>query len=669
MPGLEKLERLFAGSKRKERGPNKTTQPQRPAALVLRQQPSSPVFPSPSFLRPTSIHMTPRDAQIDGPERERGRSRSVPHLQEIPHKCSPAASSLTAKNDRPCSSTSNTPTTSLRRQTSRSTPSSVRQARFRFPEDSLFRNSELSRHVVQKSAGSRTQSPRGGSLEDREEKGLLGWNPKHISLFFNPKDFHISPDEDGGDSKDNGVVPTLLPSPNLIRAPLLPESWEETSQETHAEDGHRPPLPSHPGPRLPTSMGQKPQSLDDQPPYVPSPSSETDEDEPRPSICRSVSMTALSSRYSSTYTNPDIVLPLSNFNPLRSRLSFRESWYYGLEERNPRISVSRPRDGVPRSRLLRKSASTSTLSKLASEIAKDHTLTEPTFDDFYALSDDDIAESLPPTPGTDARVPPTPPPKELSNLIRKSRLPPPLIVEEPSIEAAIGEITPPYTPIHDHGHALALPYSLITPQDKLGAKGAADLASKYNFAVVYILSLWPAVEGVCLDPSKLLGDAGEAKEPQVNDALGLEHTLTPTNQPQTTGRLLAAYGLNECASPFEIMTKNHMSALNCNRWKEYHTADVSAEELSRGLMRPIYSDYVAVPAPPVPADTVPIEHPNNRGILFAAFIKPTSREVIPMNKSPEQERLLDQLYLDAQDLVKDLCDDPSALGLRSLPRS
>ncbi|TGJ83573.1 hypothetical protein E0Z10_g5191 [Xylaria hypoxylon] len=273
-------------------------------------------------------------------------------------------------------------------------------------------------------------------------------------------------------------------------------------------------------------------------------------------------------------------------------------------------------------------------------------LKEPTFDDFYALSDDDIAESQPVTP--DARAPPTPPLKDTPNSYRKSRLSQAVTSRNITFKPVQEEITPPSTPTNCH--LLTLTYSPANPQDALGALWAAELARKYDFAVVYVLSLWPVGGDRRLDVST----TAITSEATPTNVTVRERSVAPAKATKISGRLLAAYGLNEVPSPFEIVTDTHLAALNCDYWNEYRNVDARPDDISRGWIRPFYSDHAPVLAPSGATSGLSNGHPKNRGIVFAAYSKQTFNPVIPMRSSPKQALLLRQLHSDAKALVEAL---------------
>ncbi|KAI8954780.1 hypothetical protein F4801DRAFT_449649 [Xylaria longipes] len=634
--GFEKLERLFTGSRRKGRGRQKTTKQQK-ASIITTQRPSSPVFPSPPYLRPTSTHMTPRNAQIDSSEWEKGRSQSVPTLQEVLHKRSSAASSITIVN-RSCRSDASAPSLRLSGRNSQATS---RSSRYRFPEDSLFKSNRPLRISEDsgKAGVSREQSPRSRATEPQ---GLLDWSPKHISLLFNPLEFKALSSDGPLEPRSDGSESTLLPSPDFAPFPLPP-----TSHKLVDEPG-RPTLP-HPS-FSPRSSVQKPTLNLREPslssygiPLLDSPSApNNDGDKRKPTIHRSMSLNTMAPSHLNTMRMAPIAASSMNTNSnFRGRRNVRETWGDRLED--PQFVSGPPSsdsEGIPFPKL-RKSASTSTLSNLTSQVSKDRVLKEPTFDDFYALSDDDIAESRPPTPA------PLTPAKNIHGSHRSSRPPQAQASQHVTLKAKRQEITSPDTPTYCH--LLTLSYSPTNPIDTLGALRAALIARKYDFAVLYVLSLWPLGGDRCLDvPATTV-----ASEPEPAEGTATKRPASARG-PKISGRLLAAYGLGEVPSPFEIATDTHLAALDCDRWNEYRNVDAGPNDISRGWIRPFYSDYTPVSVSSKATGSPSNDHPKDRGIVFAAYSKQTLNPLIPMIASPEQELLLQHLYTDAKNLVEAL---------------
>lgn len=448
--GFEKLERLFTGSRRKGQGRQKTTKQQK-ASTITTRRPSSPIFPSPPYLRPTSTHMTPRNAQIESPEWEKDRSQSVPTLQEVLHKRSSTASSITIVN-RPSRPDASAP--SLRRR-SRDPQITSRPFRFRFPEDSLFKN-DRSIHTsgdFGKKGVSREQSPQSRVTEPQ---GLLDWSPKHVSLLFNPLEFTASSGDSLWELRSDGTESTLLPSPDFVPFALQSAGHELVDKPS------RPTLP-YPSfsPRNSVqklAVNPREQSVSSYgKPILNSPSTSNNNDKRQPGIHRSMSLNTTVP----SYLNTAHMAPMNTNSNFRGRRNVRETWGNRLED--PRFFSTLPSsdsEGMPHPKL-RKSASTSTLSILTPQTSKDSVLKEPTFDEFYALSDDDIAESRPPTPVT--------PEKKIHNTYWHSRLPQSQASQHVAFESKGEEITPPDTPI-DYS-LLTLSYSPTHPNDTLGRFG------------------------------------------------------------------------------------------------------------------------------------------------------------------------------------------------------
>ncbi|KAI1422656.1 hypothetical protein F5Y12DRAFT_602919 [Xylaria sp. FL1777] len=637
--GFEKLEQFFTGSRRRGRGRQRATQqPQKPPILANRR-PSSPMFPSPSYLRPTSMHMTPRDAHIDGPGEDMSRTQSVPTLREALNKRSSVTSTVTIVN-RP--SRSDASASSLQRS-NKNSPTKPRSSRFRFPEDALFRN--------RRPIGSSGDGDRNDALQEQSqslrntETGLLDWTPTHISLLFNPLDFEASPSGQACEPENNGTEFRLLPSPDFAPSTLSPDS-DMPSDNLGLQTIPHPSLSSQNSVHKLTldlrqqSLSSGGKSLID---YIPA--FDADKVSQKPSINRSMSLNGLTPLRSTTTRAALMDFSSSgNISNIKRRRSARETWGDRLGDPKLRSHLKSKSEGVPRSKL-RRPASTSTLSISTSQICKYGVLKEPTFDDFYALSDDDIAESQPIT--RDVRVPPTPPVKDIRNSYRKSHLSQNLTSRRNTFKPVQEEITPPSTPTNCH--LLALTYSPTNLRDTLGALRAAELARKYDFAVLYVLSLWPVDGDRRLDVSNTTVESG----PKPTNTTAMGGFVASTKVTKINGRLLAAYGLNEVPSPFEIVTDTHLAALNCDYWNEYRNVDARPDDISRGWIRPFYSEYI--PTSPSRATGGPFnEHPKNRGIVFAAYSKHTFNPVIPMRTSAKQALLLRQLYSDAKALVEAL---------------
>ncbi|KAI1156162.1 hypothetical protein F4825DRAFT_346773 [Nemania diffusa] len=649
--GFETLERLFTGSRRRERARRKAAQQQKPSMITSRR-PSSPIFPSPPYLKPTSTQMTPRNAQVDGPENDTDRSQSVPSLQEALHNrssTSSASSSITIVN-RP--SQSDASTSSLRRR-SKNSQTSSRPSRFRFPEDSLFKN----HRAMGKSGGfGRTPVLREQSSQTSATtpQGLLDWTPKHISLLFNPLDFKSSASDPLLRPWSDNTESTLLPSPDFVSSTLSPEGQELVDQPSSSvitQPSNLRSISMQKSSLDSTKESDKSSSYGKQLLSSPPVSGGADNNW-KPALQRSVSLNGLTRSSPNTLrTTPKNSSLMRTGSTLRDSRNVRETWGSRLEDpRSSGVLTNNSED--TRQPKLRKSASTSTLSISTPQTPEDCILTEPTFDDFYSLSDDDIAESRPPTPAYDDDTPPSPPAKKTPNSRRSSRLSRPPTSQNLTFKPTQGEITPPDTPTDCR--LLTLTLSPSSPQDTFGALWAAELARRYDFAVLYVLSLWPVGANDWADSSTYT----PASEPTPTIGTVTERFASPAKGSKIRGRLLAAYGLNQVPSPFEIITDTHLSALDCDHWNEYRNVDARPNDISRGWIRTFYSDYTPVSTPVRATGHSSDSYPKNRGIVFAAYSKQTFNPVIPMRASPQQELLLTQLYSDARTLVEALVQQP-----------
>ena len=643
--GLEKLEQLFIGSRRRVRKRQRPTQEQQDASVVANRRPSSPMFPSPSYLRPTSMQMTPRDAVIDGPESDISRSQSVPTIHEVLMKRASVTSSITIVDQPRRSDASSSPL----RPSTKGSPTKPRSSRFRFPEDSLFKNRQPigSPGSCDKNNVSREQSPHSRSAE----AGLLDWRPTHISLLFNPLDFKASPTSHQLESGSTTTAPALLPSPDFAPAMILPDNGEFVDNDSQQAFACRSLLSHEPVHKLTTNL-RKP-SLSSRGETITNcvPAFDADEVSQKPAIHRSMSLNGLAPlRPRTAGAALTSFSPSGNISNLKNRHSVREARGKRLGDHQFCSSTASNGEYAPRIKL-RRSASTSTLSDPTSKPPRHGVLKEPTFDDFYALSDDDIAESQLLT--VDASTPPTPPRKNVRDSYRRSRVSQNPTSRYNTFKPVQEEITPPTTPTRCN--LLALTYSPINSRDTLGALRAAALARKYDFAVLYVLSLWPVGDDRC--PGALTTALKSAAKTM--DTVAIGGSPASAKVTNISGRLLAAYGLNEVPSPFEIVTDTHLAALNCDYWNEYRNVDARPDDISRGWIRPFYSEYTPVSSSPRAINGLSGEHPKNRGIVFAAYSKQTFNPVIPMRTSAKQAVLLRQLYCDAKALVETLIEQSS----------
>ncbi|KAI0594115.1 hypothetical protein F4775DRAFT_461192 [Biscogniauxia sp. FL1348] len=656
--GFEKLEKFFGGSRRKEKMRRRVSQQKKIAAIP--RQPysrSSPIFPSPSYLRPMSMHMMPREAQVDGYEKEKGRSQSVPNAQDEARRCSSIASSITAVDTAHiCNERDPSRSMSRRTKKARDLQTTPVQSHFRFPEDSLFKHDEPGRTSGATTVGTPLEaSPCSGpTVQSTTEKGLLDWTPKHISLLFDPLDLSMSFDRKEK-STDTAAQSLLLPSP--VFATPAEHTTENDSKRNDASL-------LHPRSRLPEDISTQISTLfppkQPLPPfdtqYLDSPPASDDGgNTPTLSLERSVSLSAPSSPHTDFTPRTSIETTLSgDIEAINVKNSTRETW--GNRSQDPNVPIYSPTtisDATLRSRLVWKSASIATLSLVTPGALQEHILREPTFDDFFALSDDDIAESRPATPSPTMCIPSTPPPKNspIHHENKGLRQQTPVSSNTRNPTPTTGEITPPCTPTGPQ--LLPMTWSPPTPRDTLGAIWAAELAAKYNFAVVYVVSLWPEEGGDSLDPSR-------RSPPQCGVYKSHNQNVSPHHRhSKITSRLLAAYGLNGIPPPFRMVTDISINALNHTTWTEHRNPAPGPCDITHGWIRSYHTDYVPVSSPIEPSSTSAGNDRMNRGIVFAAYVKKTSNSVVPVETSPEQNAILEDLNIDAKALVDTLVDSSS----------
>lgn len=269
----------------------------------------------------------------------------------------------------------------------------------------------------------------------------------------------------------------------------------------------------------------------------------------------------------------------------------------------------------PRSRSsLSRSSSSSDLSQMSVSTS---ILQEPDFNDFMALSDEDIAEPdvISPLgqivqPGNAA---PAPSPSIPSGL--------------PSLEASrprsLLTLTPPYA----SKPAAAAAYE------------AAKIAAQYDFDLVYIVNLWP--------------DLSRPRSLSMNsEASGLG---TMKSSHHMTGRLLAAYGLENVKSPFQISSQVHTKILRSEGWIEYRSQEARSDEFARGyacnFMTGQFSRSNSIDSMSS-ADAESLAPKVDRGLVFAAYRKP--RPDGSLRCSDEAE--LESLRVKAEALVEMLID-------------
>ncbi|KAI1376206.1 hypothetical protein F4677DRAFT_84729 [Hypoxylon crocopeplum] len=643
--GLERLERFFNGSRKRDRDRGA-----RLRDLSIASSPPNPEdglsFPSPSFMHPTSKHMRPREEAVAWARMVKERSQSLPDPHNKMRRRSSIGSISTVTNHR------HHPSDPIRRllisTNSAEDPAHLQKlSRFRFPEDSLFKNAstEASHNDLEK------ESTYEHTLQERRAENILDWCPQRISSLFNSLDLETSIDDRLAKSTDDVAV-TLVPKPSpTLSAPPSPRT-KVTSivipprQSSRKSNERTIPDLTIPVRRLSPSPFQRPHP--DSPP-----ASDGEDEYPGVSFKQPTSVKGLASPIEFTPRQSTGYFPRDDTDVIVRRQSVRESWGTRLEDPVIVCTALDESPCTPQTRPVRKSASEASLSTITRYSTIYNDLREPALDDFYALDDEDVAEPIPTTPELEADVPPTPPPKDSPKTpmgrSRSTRHGP--IAPTAAINFASGELTPPRTPTHSQ--FLTLTYSPTIASGVLGATWAASIASTYNFDLVYVISLWPKGQGNNSDPSRLTPQHLQRQAQNVGH-IASQYSPVAHSKSKMSGRLLAAYGLNEFGSPFRIHAQFHTTMLGFKGWNEYRDELASAGMISRGWTCSFYSDHMPTVRNGVGKEGPAQDAILNRGIVFAAYTRKTTTSKIPVRSSPKQTAILGKLYRDAQTLVDTL---------------
>lgn len=642
--GFDKLEKFFSLS----RGKDKALQEKRATSkkTVSVHAPytgpstdASSFFPSPSFLKPTSSRMQPRNPLYQKEEEElplakdRNRSRSLPNVKKSLQTGSSAYESLEVERKTRSYDSSLTPSAAH-------SPSTPESTGFRFPEDSLFRSPEAPSTPVDASPQRRTgdsASPETPKQESRDTQ-LLDWCPRHISLMFKNPDELLTVDEQLGLASPDDIQQSMLLMPSPIFAP--PERPPPRSPLRR----RRPRTPPTPQMTTTSPRSQEWEFSTFPPQYsvINSPTCKTfspptseSEDEYATAVSTQSDFTDRSGVPSiySAESSPDTAAKIRR-TPINFGRAARETW--GSRRQDPMLPVLDSKIGpAPKSRL-KKTQSAATLTAAQSKIAKEHILQEPTINDIYALSDEDIFETRPLTPASS--LPPSPPPKD-EGYVRLQRRTPTHSLAHTRFPSALtlrsGQVTPPVTPT-DPSFLIPMPPSPSAGQR--GAIMAAGIAKKYNFDLIYLVSLWPSAGGNQMDPSLRV----EPQWPRRSTAAGGSIYTSPKSK--ITGRYLAAFGLSQIGEPFKIQTRVLLKALRSEGWNEYDDASAS---LSHGWACSFKTDYVSLENQGVDAVW---KSARNRGIVFAGYTRRGKEANIPKDLLNKRAHL-GRLHEDVKGLV------------------
>ncbi|KAI1462021.1 hypothetical protein F4805DRAFT_191451 [Annulohypoxylon moriforme] len=614
---LERLERFFGGSRKRDKDKGAKIRDLSTVSALDHQR-----FPAPSFMNPTSVHMKPREEHIPWFREAKERSQSLPGPHVNRKRRSSIGSIGDILNHRYHPSD---PIQSLSTSTS-SSGSTPRLSRFKFPE-------------------ALTMDEQGVTAKERiakEEETILDWYPQRVSSLFNNLGLDTSIDDRiARFSANNARSPVLKPPSPTLSTPPSPrtriDAIDVLPSKALAEEFSFPPRTPSPPFSVPT-------------PDSPPPS---DSEEERSHVLhdRLVPVKALASPIRIT---PQPSLHFNSRHSSELSRPSRESWGTRPQDPLPSACIT-PEENtfMIRSRFVRKAESMDSLSTITKYRPIDRSLKEPTLDDFYRLDDDDVLECRPTTPKTEVEldIPPTPPPKDSPKTpigrSRSTRHMP--IAPTVAINSSSGELTPPRTPTDSQ--FLTLSYSPTNASGALGAMWAASIANTYNFDLVYIVSLWPKGEGDSSDPSRRPSSTDCEPRNQDRDHTAARCSIVANPKSEVTGRILAAYGLNQFGSPFQIHAQFHKKMLGFKGWKEYRDELASPGMISRGWTCSFYSDHITTTRNEIADNPVRPSGIANRGIVFAAYTRKTTKSAIPVISTPKQTAILGKLFYDAQTLV------------------
>lgn len=274
-------------------------------------------------------------------------------------------------------------------------------------------------------------------------------------------------------------------------------------------------------------------------------------------------------------------------------------------------------------------------------------LREPSFNDFLALSDDDIADDL----------------ANEQSLSQTSYI---TSSGSSSYDLPLNRFASISSPhmVSDHP-LLTLSPPLASKPATTAAFEAARIASKYHFDLVYVVNLWPSRNGSIqstgfskrssmssLSTSTTLlnspsSPSASFSATSTEENLGLLFPL-PSEYRTMTGRLLAAYGLHSLMSPFRISAPVHRKILESDHWLEYRSDDAAENEFAEGYSCSFYTGCT-YPGPFGVLGEKTGRHGGvkNHGIVFAAYRLPHNAATISGSSVEE----LKELRKDAEALV------------------
>ncbi|KAJ1327458.1 hypothetical protein MN608_06785 [Microdochium nivale] len=624
-PNMDKLERLFTSSRRKEK-----SSPDRPVAIAPQlQSPSKPLFPSPSFIRPTSISMKPRE--------EERRPSITGHASTHSRQSSDASSLLQQRGRyRHTAPTGLSPFLHLEGAWS--------PTAFKFPEDSLFKNQPSNRYSTQQL--SVVEALQEASKEALDAYGAISplrqapfkreFGHKKVvtdhhetAIEQQPEPLHVTIASNG--PRDSLSSPIIMPSPispTAVANALSLFDALPTSPHRPLFTGKEHCVPALP--RLDTFS-----TLDL--PHLESPSGSDSEDD-----CLEFDHTQWPSPAS--LPTPETFSTRESFDsykdPLGSAISgkehFRDSWCARADDplRSHDFHVASPLEQPLQS--ARSSVTFWPNSQEEAECLEFPSLWEPKLDEFLELRDDEVAESDTIIAPYDIRKAPTPPPKDTPKIgHRTSTCIISTVAQESvsdSIVCADGHVCSPRPP-KGSSSSDQKPTPMPKPVPIRASALISTIATTFEFDEIYIMSFWP-------DDRKRRGRL-------LDFPLHLENVRSSmisrrASKSKVAGRLLASYGIEGASGSWELPTDILVEALDTQEtWYEYQDPGAPPQALSHGFMCSFYGSCLVAPQH---AETA------NRGIVFAAF-HTQSKPIITSGAISDRNLLLADLRVLAKVLV------------------
>lgn len=239
-------------------------------------------------------------------------------------------------------------------------------------------------------------------------------------------------------------------------------------------------------------------------------------------------------------------------------------------------------------------------------------LQEPDFNDFLNLSDDDIAETSPEN-------------------------------WTPDQNATAAHSTAPSITESPRQSLLILPPSYPSQPATAAAFETARIADRYNFDLVYVVNLWWPENS-----------RPRSSGPDLGDAASVNSNVSAKPSRGMTGRLLAAYGLHNVNSPFQISAIAHGKILQSPGWIEHRNQEARDGEFAQGYACSFYTGQYSRNGAPSSSISSARSAKTDRGIVFAAYRKPSVDGSLAGVGSSQVD--LVSIYKDAKALVEMLID-------------